>query len=72
MLPEMFYVFNLYVVAELSVAAINSSPVIPRILDTLPHRARHAHHLPASLPGLPSVYLLAAVKLRTYLRDSPS
>jgi len=46
MLPEMLCVLNLYVVAELSVAAIINSHVIPRILDTLPHRARPppGHH----------------------------
>ena len=72
MLLEILHVFSLCVLAELSVAALNSSRVVPRILDTLPHRARHVHDPPVSLPGLPSVYLLAAVKLSTYLRDSPS
>jgi len=47
--------FSLYVLEELSVAALNSSHVVPRIFDTLPHRARHDHHPPASSPG-PRLY----------------
>jgi hypothetical protein len=34
--------FSLWVVAEMSVAATNSSPVFPPIASSPPHRARHA------------------------------
>ena len=62
MLLEMLYVFSP------SVAAINGSPVFPPYTWHSP-APRHTRPPP---PVLQFVYLLAAVKLRTYLRDSPS
>jgi hypothetical protein len=50
MLLEMLYFFSLCVLAELCVATLKSSPVVPRILDTLPQRARHPLPIIACTP----------------------